>query len=137
MNKAKKWLARGRRIEQEIAALETAKRENFEHLTSTVGATDGIHAAGTKDPHVLDAFADFNLRISQRIAELIRIRAELVSVIERVPDPRYRELLLYRYVSGMTWEAVAVAMNYSFYHVVSELHPKALAAVEPFLPTPI
>ena len=137
MNRAKRWLSRGRRIEQEIAALETAKRETFERLTSAVGATDGIHAAGTKDPHVLDAYADFDLRISQRTAELIRIRTELVSVIERVPDPRYRELLLHRYVSGMTWEAVAVAMNYSFYHVVSELHPEALAAIDPFIETPI
>lgn len=137
MNRAKRWLSRGRRIEQEIAALETAKRETFERLTSAVGATDGIHAAGTKDPHVLDAFADFDLRISQRTAELIRIRTELVSVIERVPDQRYRELLLHRYVSGMTWEAVAVEMHYSFYHVVSELHPEALAAIDPFIEDPI
>ena len=54
-------------------------------------------------------------------------------MIARVPDSRYRELLLGYYVEELTWEEVAVAMHYSYSQVVQELHPRALEAISKIL----
>lgn len=133
MNDTKEWLSRGRRIEQEIEALESARRETYDRLTRMVVATDGVRAKGTKDPHAFDAYAAFENQINRRVEKLVSIKTEIVSAVNKVKDARYRTLLIDRYVRGMTWEQIAVEMHYSYYHVVSELHPAALKAVEPFV----
>lgn len=132
MNEVKEWLSRGRRIESEMDALDAARRETFERLTNMVAPLDGVHAQGTKDPHAFDAYAAFEDRITRRTEELIRVRTEIIMAIEKVPDARYRELLINRYVRGMTWERIACEMHYS-YRGVHKLHGAALQAVEPFI----
>ena len=62
-------------------------------------------------------------------AEAVKKLGEMGCTIARVPDSRYRELLLGYYVEGLTWEQTAVEMGYSYQNVVQFLHPKALAQV--------
>lgn len=132
MNEAKEWLSRGRRIEQELSALEKSRRETYERLTSAVAPLDGAHTQGTKDPHAFDVYAAFEDRIGRRVEELVRVRTEIIMTIEKVPDARYRELLIDRYVRGMSWERIACEMNYS-YRGVHKLHGAALQAIEMFI----
>lgn len=67
----------------------------------------------------------FERAISDRLAECEGIAA----AIENIKDVTLREVLLNRYVEGMTWEKVALAMNYSIKHV-HRLHNKALEQLE-------
>lgn len=47
------------------------------------------------------------------------------TIIESVPDPIARQLLLYRYIEAKPWQSIADIMNYSEGHIY-ELHKKAL-----------
>ena len=62
---------------------------------------------------------------SSRLAECARLAAAL----EHIKELKLREVLLNRYVEGMAWEKVALAMNYSIKHV-HRLHNKALEQLE-------
>ena len=50
------------------------------------------------------------------------------SVIDSVSNPTYRQVLIYRYINGYTWEQIAVKMNYT-YRNITRLHGKALRNV--------
>lgn len=129
---AKEWLDRGRRLSREIESLETAKREAYERVTGTTSLLSGITGTGTKDPHKFEAYAEYTALIDRRIAELIGIRTEIIAAAEKVPNVRYRELLIDRYVREMTWEQIAVEMGYTYRGVLT-LHGKALEAVKVFI----
>ena len=58
--------------------------------------------------------------------KLIEIKDQARTVIGKMDVPEYKTLLTYRYICGKTWEEVAEAMGYSYVHIVSRLHPKAL-----------
>ena len=50
--------------------------------------------------------------------------------IDKVENGTYRLLLTLRYIRFMTWEQVAEEMNYSYVHVVYNLHSAALRQVK-------
>ena len=56
-------------------------------------------------------------------------RREIGAAIDTVPDARLQELLRLRYIEGMTWERVAVQIDYS-YMQVCRLHGKALSQLK-------
>ena len=71
--------------------------------------------------------------IASEIRELLDIKCEVKAVIQKVPDYRYRDVLDKRYISGETWEQIAVEMNYSYMHIC-RLHGEALKAAEEVIP---
>ncbi len=76
------------------------------------------------------------------VADIVDLKAELVlqakhmhieqqavqMVIDAVDDPAQRQLLILRYINGLTWEKIAVEMNYSWRHTL-RLHGAALSSV--------
>ena len=64
-------------------------------------------------------------KLADQLAALARMREEIVWEIDRVEEPQLRRLLKLRYLQGMTWERVAVTMNYSF-RQVTRMHGEAL-----------
>lgn len=69
--------------------------------------------------------------MQEHIDALNHTEAEIFHAIQQVQDGRYRELLLNRYLRMMTWEQIAVEMNYDIRHVW-RLHGEALRAVSVF-----
>ena len=55
-------------------------------------------------------------------------KAEIMAAIKMVNDENLRNVLELRYISGKTWEQIAVEMNYT-YRNVCYLHGKALNVV--------
>lgn len=53
----------------------------------------------------------------------------IVRVIRSVKDPTKRTLLRHRYINGMSWEQICVAMNYSW-RQMHRLHASALRELE-------
>lgn len=67
--------------------------------------------------------------LADQIVERVTTRREIGQAIDRVQDERLSRLLRLRYINGLTWERVAVEMDYS-YMQVCRLHGKALDVIE-------
>lgn len=128
----KEWFSRGRRIDRRIDSLQRQKREEWERITSVTARLDGFPVDGTKDPHKFDRYSELDDMIGAEIRDLLDIKCEIKAVIQSIKDYRYRDVLDKRYVSGRSWEQIAVEMNYS-YMQVCRLHGEALKAAEPIV----
>lgn len=129
----KQWLSRARTCDREINVLEKAKAQERDRLLSITASMGGEVVSHSADPHKFDKYVELVDALNQRIDELYDIKAEVHSVVAKVPDETLREILLLRYVSVMTWEQIAVTMDLSYRHVC-RLHGDALDAVKIFLP---
>ena len=128
----KEWLNRGYKLDKEINAL---LKEQSAALTRATGSTCGTSAERvqtsrmniTEDRFI--NYASYSELIDNRIDELYAIKQEILSAINKVDDAVLRTLLIEKYVNFHTWEQIACNMNYSYVHVVHNLHPKALNAI--------
>ena len=82
------------------------------------GGSDRLQSAVVK-------LVELEGRIGDHIQEQLSIRQQVVDTIQQVQEPKLRRLLWLRYISGYTWERVAVEMHYS-YMQVCRLHGAAL-----------
>lgn len=73
--------------------------------------------------------AEIDKQIEAEQAKLAKLLANIRHTIAQVPDTAERNLLTYYYICDYTWEQTAVEMNYSYNHVVANLHPSALRKV--------
>lgn len=67
--------------------------------------------------------------ITEELQKLRRIRREIRSVIAALEDETLQTLMLYRYINGMTFEEIAVKMDYSWRQVCRK-HGEALARIK-------
>lgn len=128
----KEWLNRGYKLDKEINAL---LKEQSAALTRATGSTCGTNAErvqtsrrNTTEDRFIN-YASYSELIDNRIDELYAIKQEILSAINKVNDAVLRTLLIEKYVNFHTWEQIACNMNYSYVHVVHNLHPKALNAI--------
>ena len=127
---AKEYLSRLRSLElrmsanaSEIESLQTLAT----HITSAINS-DGIHTTGmTSDKlgNCVSRIVDLQREINEDIDNLEIVRREIIDSLEKVTNSQYRELLRMRYVSGMTFEEIAVQMDMSWRWTV-KLHGRAL-----------
>ena len=129
---AKEYLRRAYKLNEEIDQLETAKHEMFSRITSITPDYNGDTVSGTKDPHKYDAYAQFAAEIDNRVDELISIKSDILNTINKVEDAKLRTLLIARYINFMTFEGIAVMMNYDWRHIM-RLHSAALKAIDEVL----
>ena len=129
---AKEYLRRAYKLNEEINQLETAKHEMFSRITSITPDYNGDTVSGTKDPHKYDAYAQFAAEIDNRVDELISIKSDILNTINKVEDAKLRTLLIARYINFMTFESIAVMMNYDWRHIM-RLHSAALKAIDEVL----
>lgn len=128
----KEWLNRGYKLDNEINAL---LKEQSAALTRATGSTCGTGAEKVQTSRRNNSedrfinYASYSELIDNRIDELYAIKQEILSVINKVDDAVLRTLLIEKYVNFHTWEQIACDMNYSYVHVVHNLHPKALNAI--------
>lgn len=67
---------------------------------------------------------DAEAKTAADVDRLTALEAEIIGAIDRVQEP-YRTLLYERYVNGLTFEKIAVRMNYSWRQTI-RLHGQAL-----------
>lgn len=128
----KKWLNRGYRIYDNIKALEKAKQRAWEMATSTTSVLcERVQEShGNAAENKMTAYLQYDNQLEQSKTRLFFVLSEIEDAIMRVDDTILRSLLTYRYLDFMTWENIAVEMNYSYVHVVHNLHPKALKKIQ-------
>ena len=129
---AKEYLRRAYKLNEEIDQLEAAKHKMFSRITSITPKYNGDTVSGTKDPHKYDTYAQFAAEIDNRVDELVSIKSDILNTIKKVEDAKLRTLLIARYINFMTFEGIAVMMNYDWRHIM-RLHSAALKAVDEVL----
>lgn len=77
---------------------------------------------------------DLQDEINQDINKLVELKREITGLIKSVPTVEYQTVLEKRYLCFLTWEQIAVDMNYSMQHTF-RIHEKALKEIEPFIPS--
>ena len=122
-------LLRVRRAKREVQRYQALKAQARDLACSTTAPPDKLSVIGGKGGDVFARYAQYAATLDEKISDLYDLQNEVTCTIARVPDSRYRELLLGYYVEGLTWEQTAVEMGYSYQNVVQFLHPKALAQV--------
>lgn len=126
---AKEYLLSVRRAKREVQRYQALKAQARDLACSTTAPPDKLSVIGGKGGYVFARYAQYAATLDEKISDLYDLQNEVTCTIARVPDSRYRELLLGYYVEGLTWEQTAVEMGYSYQNVVQFLHPKALAQV--------
>lgn len=129
----KQWLSRAQICDREIKVLQTAVDRERDRLTSLTASLDGAAVSGSPDPHKFDRYVELSADLMARIRQLYDLKAEVEAGVMRLPAGTLREILLLRYVSGMTWEQIAVTMDLSYRHVC-RLHGDALEEIKKILP---
>lgn len=119
---------RARDIDREINSLHREKEEVRDRVLKVTQSYTGEVVSGSKDPHKFDRIIELEMEIDRQIDNLVAVKAEILNAISKLSDGRYREILRLRYIRGMTFEAIAVEMGYSWRHVCT-LHGRALLKI--------
>lgn len=84
--------------------------------------------SGTKDTDfsaALDKLIALEKEIDSLVDEYVDQRKKIISALELIRDDRYRELLNYRYVCGLSLNQISKKMNFS-YNYIRKLHRRAI-----------
>ena len=71
---------------------------------------------------------DLEDSLKKDIEKLVDLKREIMGVIKAVPNVEYQTLLEKRYLCFITWEQIAVDMNYSMQHI-HRMHSSALKEI--------
>ena len=73
--------------------------------------------------------AEITDELDRKLREYIFLRSEIETAIGNLAEPRDRELMRRRYIEGQSWEEIAVAMSYTFRHII-RLHGEVLQKIK-------
>lgn len=83
-----------------------------------------------KIPEAVEKIMEIEEDIGKRVSELAVLRINIYNTICKVNDGKSRVILMKRYIGNASFERISADMGYTYNHVVKNLHPEALAAVE-------
>ena len=132
-NQAKTYLSRYGNLMAQCRSLQLSIisiRENAENITVHLDPNKVQSSSKIHDPiaESAAAIADMERMQSEYFKEAKAVLEEIMQTIKRVHDERLQNLLILRYVDGLTWEVVAAQMNYEV-RKVHRLHGDALEQV--------
>ena len=131
---AKEWFGRVLEAQEELDALKMQQ----DKLTSLCypGAAeirevvqDG-HLPSSKAEKYVELREELEAKYMSRSVEWMQLLRDADRVISMIPKARHREVLQYRYLCGLTWEGVRIAMKYSDVRSAHKVHGWALRDAE-------
>ena len=117
----------GKRIEQLCAERATWLSRACK-TTQTISDMPKAKNGAQGDSGEVAQYIEIGEEITRELRELRCLRREIRTVIAALEDDTLQALMLYRYIDGMTFEEIAVKMNYSYVHVC-RLHGQALSKI--------
>lgn len=109
-------------------------RAMAERITPNYGSSGGGgKQTGDELGAAVARIVDAESRVSDELELLEATEREVIGTIDKITDRTLHTLLYERYINGKTFEAISAQMNFSYYHIVHRLHPKALKAVNMLL----
>ena len=129
---AKEYLSQARfldnRINSKIQQVSSLN-ELATKCTSTI--SDMPHSPNKGNSTMADAVCkiiDLQEEINKDIDRLVDLKREIMGVIKAVPNVEYQTILEKRYLCFISWEQIAVDMNYSMQHI-HRMHSSALKEI--------
>ena len=131
-NELKIWyLSRYRRLNERIDRLleeQSRWREMALKITQTLSQTPGGGESGSPIERPMDKVLEIDEEINREINELQIVRQEIRAALNQLEDENLKLLMEYRYIDGLTWEQIAVKMNYCWRQVCRK-HGQALTQI--------
>lgn len=138
-------LARVRLADQRQDILDRA--ENLSANLSGVCVQQGISsktenlgielASSLNIESLIKKLNEYQSLINTKIDQLVDRKREAVSAIDRITEPKYKALLLYRYIDGLKWSRIANHLGYSEAYIRNDLKESALMIFEQVLKTQV
>lgn len=127
----KEYLNRYRSLDRKINRL-LEELERWQSLATKITPCYSLMPKGNSNSDKLQTAVDNIIELqdvlNKKTDKYIDMRKDIDKAIDTVEDDTLQLLLCYRYIDNLTWEQVAVKMNYS-YMQVCRLHGKALSKV--------
>lgn len=117
--------ARVLRLEMEIAELESILEGCTSYADGMPKSSGGVDKLGSQVSRLVVLKDELAAEIELFLDE----RRQAVEVISGIKNEGFQDVLIYRYVLGLDWSAVAKKMSYSIGHTY-KLHGWALKAYE-------
>ncbi len=127
--KAREYLAQAYRLDQRI----NSKLDQVQSLSELATKVTSTLTCMPRNPNsatsaMADAivkFVDLQEEINHDIDRLIDLKRDIVALVKSVDNMEFQTLLEKRYLCYMSWEQIAVDMNYSIHHLY-KMHNLAL-----------
>ncbi|MHB1154882.1 MAG: DUF1492 domain-containing protein [Eubacteriales bacterium] len=134
--KARDYFAQAYRLDQRIRS----KLDQVQSLsalatkaTSTLTSMPRIPNCNTSAmEEAIVKFVDLQAEINLDMERLVNLKREIVALVKSVDNTEFQTLLEKRYLCYMSWEQIAVDMNYSIHHLY-KIHIRALDICDEFL----
>ena len=114
----------GKRIEQLCAERATWLSRACK-TTQTISDMPKAKNGAQGDSGEVAQYIEIGEEITRELRNLHHLRREIRAVITTLEDDILQTLMLYRYIDGMTFEQIAVKMNFSWRWTIT-LHGRAL-----------
>ena len=127
--KAREYLSQTYRLDQRI----NSKLEQVQSLNELATKATSTLTGMPRNPNratstMADAVAkiiDLQAEINRDIDRLVDLKRDIVALVKSVDNTEFQTLLEKRYLCYMSWEQIAVDMNYSIHHLY-KMHILAL-----------
>lgn len=126
-----RYLSRYRRLNERIDRLleeQSRWRERALKITPVLSQAPGGGESGSPIERPMDKVLEIDAEIKQEIDELQTVRQEIRAALNQLEDESLKLLMEYRYIDGLTWEQIAVKMNYCWRQVCRK-HGQALTQI--------
>ena len=84
-------------------------------------------ASNSRMAEAITKIVDLQNEINRDIDKLVELKREIMGVIKAVQNPDFQTILVKRYLCFLSWEKIAVDMDYDLRYV-HKLHTQALEA---------
>lgn len=122
------YLSRYRKLGKRIEQLSTERAMWLSRAcktTQTISDMPKAKNGAQGDSGEVAQYVEIGEEITRELRNLHRLRREIRTVIAALEDDTLQALMLYRYIDGMTFEEIAVKMNFSWRWTIT-LHGRAL-----------
>lgn len=132
-NPAKRFLQRYIWLRKQRDAIQEEIREHYDSVTRCTVRLNPIKVSGSGGAY--DRMAEDICVIVDTKARLERVcyrldcqMAEIMDAINALSDERYKSVVIYRYIQGLSWSDITGLMGYEIAYVY-RLHGKALLEI--------
>ena len=130
---AKNFLMKAYRVDERIDNKMEQIASLHDLATKATATISDVPGSGNRDTNRMEEaivrIIDLESELKDDIVQLVELKKQILHSIKRVENPEYQTLLELRYLSYMSWEQIAVELNYGIDNIF-KLHRKALDEVE-------
>lgn len=86
-------------------------------ITATISQEPKAAGSGDQLQRCIDQICELQTEIAQEMDKLRKRKQQIEAAIHGLNEKSYQDILWYRYIQGMTFEEIAIKMNYSWRQV--------------------